>query len=166
MIFIQLLGGAGYIILLLATQISTRRGFLIADYCGLIPVATHYALLGAPVGAAMSILYMLIDMTAVFENRAKFIRHLYLVYYILAIILAGITFQQATDLFALFGTLAALISRQQSQMHHLLLMIVVSCVGWGLYGIFAGSVAQVVFSMVYALFSLLGIWRIVRQTHT
>lgn len=136
-----------------------------ADFCGLVPVVAHYLLLDAPAGAAMSALYMVIDVTAAFEDRSRRIHRLFMLHYVLAAALVALTYQAPFDLLALFGTLSAIVSRQQKQMRHLLLLIAVSCIGWGLYGVFAGSIGQVVFSTIYALFSVLGIRRIAYQTH-
>lgn len=69
------------------------------------------------------------------------------------------------DLAALFGTLAAVASRQQEGMRPLLLLLVVSTAGWGAYGALVGSWGQVAFSAAYATFGLLGAWRVERQTH-
>lgn len=128
-------------------------------------MVAHYLILDAPTGAAMSALYMAIDVTAAFSERSRLARRAFFLHYVLAALLLGVTYRAATDLLALFGTVAAIASRQQPEMRHLLALIVVSSLGWGLYGVFAGSVSQVVFSAVYALFSLLGIWRIERRTH-
>lgn len=159
MIYAQLLGGAGFLLLVLATQIGSRREFLIADFCGLVPVVAHYILLDARAGAAMSALYMVIDVTATIDDRPTLSRRIFLGHYGLAAVLVAVTWRGSADLFALFGTLAAILSRQQERMRPLLLLIVVSCVGWGLYGFLAGSVSQVAFSTVYAAFSLLGVRR-------
>jgi len=128
-------------------------------------VVAHYLILDAPAGAAMSALYMVIDVTAAFSERFRLARRAFFVHYALAALLLGVTYRAATDLLALFGTVAAIASRQQPQMRGLLALIVVSSLGWGLYGFFAGSISQVVFSVAYALFSLLGIWRLDRRTH-
>jgi len=113
----------------------------------------------------MSALYMLIDVTAAFDERSRRVRRLYFVHYLLAAVLTGLTYRGAADLLALFGTWAAIASRQQREMRRLLALLVASAVAWGLYGLYAGSFSQVAFSTLYALAGALGIWRIVHQTH-
>lgn len=161
----HLVGGAGFAILLAATQARSRSGFLAVDLCGLVAVTAHYVLLGAPAGAAMSALYLAIDTAAVLEEWTGLSRRWYVALYALAAALLGLTYEAPADLAALFGTFAAVASRQQRDMCPLLLLLVVSSFGWGLYGWLVGSVSQVVFSAAYATFGLLGVWRIGRQTH-
>lgn len=162
----QLLGGAGYLVLILSTQLGSRRNFLIADICGLIPVILHYLLLGAPAGAALSALYVAIDVTAALLRRSRWARGLFPGFYLLAVAATAAVYAAPRDLLALSGTLAAVLSRRQAEMHRLLGLVLASCVGWGLYGFLAGSIGQAVFSSVYGLFSLVGILRIRHQTHT
>lgn len=161
----QLLGGAGFLLLLAATQAKTRGRFLVLDVCGLVPVTAHYLLLEAPAGAAMSALYLVIDVSAALEDPPGRARDRLLAQGALAALLIGLTWRTAADLAALAGTLAAVVSRQQAEMDRLLWLVVASTAGWGLYGVLAGSVAQVAFSAAYALAALLGIWRIARPTH-
>lgn len=151
--------------LVLATQARSRRSFLVADFLGLAPVAAHYVLLSAPAGAAMSALYMVVDIAAAFQDRYRWLRRGYLLLYPAAVVLVALTFDAAFDLLALGGTLAAIAARRRSSMRSLLALIVVSCLGWGLYGVFAQSVSQVVFSGAYAILGLLGITRIRYLTH-
>ena len=166
MILIQIIGGVGFGVLILATQVRRRRTFLIADFAGLVPVVAHYVMMDAYAGAAMSGLYMLVDLCAVLiADRPVLLRRAFWGFHGLAIALVAVTFAGWIDLLALFGTIAAVASRQQKYMRPLLGLIVVSCVGWGLYGLLVGSVAQVVFSVTYAAFSLLGIFRQQRPTH-
>lgn len=63
------------------------------------------------------------------------------------------------------SALTAVASRRQSAMRPLLGLVVVSAVGWGVYGAFVGSYSQVVFSVAYAAFGLVGIRRIERLKH-
>lgn len=136
-----------------------------ADLVGLAPVVVHYLMLDAPAGAALSALYMVIDITAVFDERSRHVRRLYPVHYVLAGLLAALTYGAPIDVLALLGTWAAIASRQQKGMRRLLALLVASTLGWGLYGLFAGSVGQVAFSAVYALAGSLGLRRITHQTH-
>lgn len=161
----HLLGGTGFLVLLAATQVESRLRFLVVDFCGLGAVGVHYALLDATTGAALSALYMAIDVTAVLADRYDVVRRGFYVHYALAVVLVGATYRSPVDLAALFGTLTAVASRRQSAMRPLLGLLVVSAVGWGVYGAFVGSYSQVVFSVAYACFGLLGIRRIGRSTH-
>lgn len=161
----DLLGGAGFLVLLAATQVESRARFLVVDFCGLAAVVAHYLLLDAPTGAAMSALYMVIDVTAGLRDRSDLARRGFAAHYGIAVLLVAFTWRGPVDLAALFGTLAAVASRQQEAMRPLLLLLVVSTVGWGAYGALVGSVGQVAFSVAYAGLGLLGVWRIDRQTH-
>ena len=144
---------------------ESRARFLAVDACGLGAAVAHYLLLDAPTGAAMSALYLAIDGTAAFRDRSDLVRRGFAAHYGLAALLVAVTWQGPADLAALFGTLAAVASRQQEDMRPLLLLLVVSTAGWGVYGALVGSVGQVAFSVAYATFGLLGVWRIDRQTH-
>lgn len=159
----QWIGGAGYLVLILATQLRRRRLFLVIDFCGLTPVVLHYVLLDALAGAAMSALYMLVDLTVALARRPRTIRSAYGACYAVAGVTIFMAYEAPTDLLAAAGTIAAVVARQQPAMRRLLAWIVVSCVGWGLYGYFAGSLAQIAFSSVYAVASTLGIVRLDRQ---
>ncbi|MFW6192867.1 MAG: YgjV family protein [Gemmatimonadota bacterium] len=161
----HLIGGAGFVVLLVATQVGSRARFLAVDFCGLGAVVAHYILLDAPTGAAMSALYMAIDVTSGLRDRSELARRGFVAHYGLAVLLVAFTYRGPADLAALFGTLAAVASRQRDEMRPLLLLLVVSSVGWGAYGALVGSVSQVSFSAAYATFSLLGVWRLERQTH-
>jgi len=165
--FAQLLGGAGYLVLIYATQLRRRRVFLLVDFCGLAPVVAHYILLDAPAGAAMSGLYMLIDLTVAFQHRSLAIRRAFWLYYLVAAAMISFTYHGPADLLAVGGAVAAIIARQQPVMRRLLTWIIISCIGWAIYGYFAGSIAQIAFSTVYAIASGVGILRLdERQTHT
>lgn len=155
----------GFLVLLLATQIQSRRGFLIADLLGLGPVVAHYVLLDAVAGAAMSALYIAIDVTAAFDERWPLVKRLFPVHYLLAALVATLTFTGMPDLLVLLATWTAIASRQQRGMRRLLPLLVASSLGWGLYGVFVGSVGQMAFSTAYALAGSVGLWRIVRRTH-
>lgn len=165
MILAHLLGGAGFLVLLAATQVQSRARFLAVDACGLVAVVAHYLLLDAPTGAAMSALYLVIDGAAALRDRSDLARRGFPVNYGLAVLLVAVTWRGPVGLAALFGTLAAVASRQQEEMRRLLLLLVVSTAGWGAYGALVGSWSQVAFSVAYAAFGLLGVWRIERQTH-
>lgn len=167
MILAQYIGGAGFLVLIAATQVRRRRLFLAVDFVGLAPVVAHYILLDAFAGAAMSALYMLIDLTVAYQHRSLAVRRAFWVYYLVAGFMIAFTYQGPFDLLALAGTLAAVVARQQPTMRRLLVGIILSCVGWAAYGYFAGSFAQIAFSTTYALASAVGLLRLPdRQTHT
>lgn len=153
---IQLLGGAGYAVLLLAPLMRTRRQFLAIDSAGLMPVGIHYLLLGAPAGAMMCFVYIVMNAGAALLAGGRLPPRVYWVFYPVA---AGAIWLTATgwhDGLALAGTLFAVAARQQSSLVSLKFLTVLSALSWGAYGVFAPSVGQVVFSTFYALASALG----------
>lgn len=158
----QLVGGAGYLLLLIATQADRTRRFLALDATGLVPVVIHYLMLGAGAGAVMSALYLLVDVVHLLIRGARAAFLALALAYAAALSLLILWFEGPIDLLALAGTVAAIQARREEHMIPLLSWIIVSCVGWGIYGYLAGSYAQLAFSTLYAAASAVGILRLRR----
>jgi hypothetical protein len=162
----QGLGAFGFVLIFLSPFVRRRRVFLLMDISGLAPVALHYALLGAPVGAALSLLYIAMDVVSGLRVRYAVARYAYWLFYPAGIVITYLTFSSLYGLAALAGTLFAIRSRQHPSFATLKILIFLSAVGWGVYGFYAQSWSQMIFSVAYAGSSLFGATRELRRpTH-
>lgn len=152
----QFLGGAGFLLILIAPLVAQRNRFIALDVAGLVPVCIHYVQLGAPVGALLCALYIVMDVVSSQLASRPLARQAYWGFYPAAVLITFIFYGDARDLAALAGTLFAVASRQQSDFAWLKFLIFLSAFGWGLYGILVGSYSQVIFSTIYAVTSLFG----------
>lgn len=155
----QLVGGAGFAVLIAAPLTRTRRHFLLFDILGMVPVGAHYIMLGAPSGAALCATYILMDIVAARLHSSTLVRRAYFAFYPLAAGLTAVTWSGSDDLAALAGTLFAVASRQQLALRPLKLLVFLSAVGWGLYGVLTGSFSQALFSLFYGGAALYAVFR-------
>jgi len=159
LIWIQLLGGAGFLILAAAPLLRSKRGFLFADIAGVVPVTAHYMLMGAKAGAAMSAMYFVMDVMALMRDRGPWARRAYLLVYLAALGVLWLVWEGPVDLLAGAGALLAVAARQQTSTVRLKLLVFASALAWGAYGVIAGSIPQMLFSAFYAASGLYGAWR-------
>lgn len=164
MLAAQIVGAAGYGILVLATFAQKRLRFLILDVLGLLPVAGHYLMLGATAGATLSLLYMGFDIVAALATR-QLARRAYWLFYPVACLLGWWFWSGPSDFLAIVGTLFAVASRQQTQVWRIQALIAISALGWGAFGIAVGSMAQIAFSSVYGIAATANAIRFVRMRH-
>ena len=154
----QIVGGAGFLVLVVAPLTRTRRRFLLLDILGMVPVGIHYLMLKATGGAALCAIYILMDLVAFRLHSSVAMRRIYYGFYPVAAMFTAAAWTGPADLFALAGTLFAVASRQQPGLKLLKFLVFLSAVGWGIYGVLAGSVSQTLFSVFYgsaALFAVL-----------
>ncbi|MCP4381425.1 MAG: YgjV family protein [Hyphomicrobiales bacterium] len=159
----QLVGATGFLLLVLATFARSRFRFLVLDFLGLVPVAAHYVMLAAPAGAALSVFYMCADAVAALPGGSRR-RLIYWVFYPLVAVITWFFWIGVVDLAAAAGTALAIVARHQVRTWRILALIGASTVGWGLYGVLVGSIAQVVFSAVYGSVAVFNAIRFSRQS--
>jgi len=155
----QILGGAGFLVLVVAPLTRTRHRFLLLDILGMVPVGVHYVMLKATGGAALCAIYILMDLIAFHLHSSVAMRRIYYGFYPVAAIFTAVAWTGPADLLALAGTLFAVASRQQPGLTLLKFLVFLSAVGWGAYGILAGSVSQTLFSLFYGGAALFAVFR-------
>lgn len=159
LVWINLLGLAGYCLFIAAPLAKSRARFLILDAAGMAPIAVHYVLLGAPAGAALSILYVLADIGAPLAAKRNQMLALQLVLLAAAIAAVAMFWSGPRDLLSLAGTALVITSRAARSYRLLLFMTLTSTLFWGSYGLLTGSYSQTAFSALYIVTCLVGMMR-------
>lgn len=161
-IFVTLLGLCGFGLILAATMVPSRRKLLLFDLAGVVPVSIHYALLGAGAGAVLSGAYAFSDICGLARNArvrklgagAAFVGAV-----IVIVTLVGLSWVSCV---ALLGTAVAVGARVLPRRDQVLLVLMVSTVLWGLYGVLTSSFPQILFSVLYVVFTAVN-WRRARR---
>jgi len=162
----QFVGGFGFVLIFTSPLLRRRRSFLAFDIAGLVQVVIHYVLLGAPVGAALSALYIAMDLVSDLRLRHPAARRGYWLFYPMAAAATILGYRGLSDLSALAGAVLAVASRQQANFAALKFLVFCSAIGWGVYGYYAQSWSQVVFSTAYAGSALFGAAQEYRRLQT
>ncbi len=158
-LWINLLGFVGYTLFILAPLAKSRPVFLTMDAVGMVPIAIHYVLLGAPAGAALSLIYALADVAVPLARRPLHMRAAQAGLFLCAIAVTLFFWSGPRELLSLAGTALVILSRGTGNYRLLLIIVLISTIFWGSYGLLTGSYSQLVFSTLYVITCL---WRLAR----
>jgi hypothetical protein len=157
----QVVGFAGYGLLLGATLARRRLALLAIDASGGVVLVIHWAMLGALAGVTMNALYTAIDVAGVDPHSRR--GRLVLASAVPATAVLVVAFWQGpADLLAAAGVLFAIASRASRSQVNLRALAMMGCIPWGLFGIVNGSIPQIIFSAVYFVAMGVSIMRIRR----
>ncbi|MSO44935.1 MAG: hypothetical protein EXQ74_06505 [Thermoleophilia bacterium] len=164
-VVVQLIGFAGYGLLLAATLARRRLRLLTIDAVGGGVLVLHWALLGAVAGVTMNALYSAVDIAG-FDPRSRRGRVALAMAMPVSIILVAVFWKGPSDLLAGAGLLFAIASRASSSQLRLRTLGMIGCIPWGIFGVVHGSISQVIFSAIYFVAMGVSIVRIARDTPT
>jgi hypothetical protein len=160
----QLLGAVGFIVMLIAARRRNRTALLALDAFGVALVSLHWVLLQEWAAAWLNSLYVAINVGAVAFVSERGSHRAYLALYPMAAAVVLVSFHGATDVLALAGTILAVLAKQTADLARLRALIIVSGLCWGLYGMLASSIPQVVFSAVFVATHAYELLRLRRHT--
>jgi hypothetical protein len=151
MIFANLIGLVGFLILLYATQHKGKQRFLAIDAVGSVVVGIQWILLGATSAALLNGIFLLADSLALLPPKW---RRAYPIVYPLTLMVSAISWNGAINIFVALAGLLAFAGRQQETMFRLRWLIIGMALSFLVVGVLAGSWAQIAFSVFYVVANL------------
>ncbi len=145
----QMVGFAGFGVMLVATQQRSADRLLALDVVGILTVSAHWILLGDGLAAALNSVFALISGLGLLRRRGSHAAAI-AYWFLYPLTAAGFLAARSTpDLLATAGTLFAVAGIQQRSLFALRTLVVMSGICWLIFGATEGSVGQVVFGMLF-----------------